>query len=296
MIGSSLALALSFCLSVSVSTVIPSNSFLALAKLKGSGPIGPYVYGSKVMTDDINLYYLYYGNWSQSEMAFLTDFSNNIGDSSWYSTTKEYYYQESAQSKKVFVNGKVDAGSKGDHLSGSALPELVQYQIDQKVFPEDPNGIYYVLTSKEIKESVEDGTHGGFCKGYLGYHSTTTLKSGKEVAYAMIGNCDQCIDDLFRRHPSYPRTTPNGAAGLDITISTIAHELTETVSNVGGGWGSADGNENADLCAWDFGLMDTDIDHDTQATSSYNIVLSNGKKYILQQNWSPVQQKCVMKV
>jgi hypothetical protein len=37
--------------------------------------------GNPVLTDDVNLYYIWYGNWTAEQKAVLTDLGNTIGDS-----------------------------------------------------------------------------------------------------------------------------------------------------------------------------------------------------------------------
>ena len=68
-------------------------------KFQGSGPIGPYQYGAKVLTKDVGLYLIYYGNWSLPITDQVTKFANGIGSSSWYSITKQYYSQVSARAQ-----------------------------------------------------------------------------------------------------------------------------------------------------------------------------------------------------
>ena len=108
----------------------------------------------------------------------------------------------------------------------------------------------------------------------------------------MVGDANRCLDREFTRHPTFPKITPNGA-GIEMMLSGLAHELTETVSNIGGGWFSADGYENGDLCAWDFGKR---ILVDSKTGASYNLEFATGERYFIQQNWSPLTQSCVMTV
>jgi hypothetical protein len=43
-------------------------------------PLG-YNIGNPVLTDDVSLYYIWYGNWSSKTKEILTDLGNFIGDS-----------------------------------------------------------------------------------------------------------------------------------------------------------------------------------------------------------------------
>jgi hypothetical protein len=70
-------------------------------------------------------------------------------------------------------------------------------------------------------------------------------------------------------------------------ISVLAHEIVESGSDPElNAWYDSTGQENADKCAWTFGT--------TQAATNggqYNVV-SGGKQYLIQQNWSAKDQKC----
>lgn len=121
-----------------------------------------YQYGNKVLTNDVNLYMIYYGaSWTDEQRSIINEFASNIGASDWYKTTKLYYYQASPTANKVYVNGAVriaatvnDAGSLGNSLSGSNLPELLQNLTSAGTLPEDEDGIYFILTSAEVEESI----------------------------------------------------------------------------------------------------------------------------------------------
>ena len=197
-----------------------------------------YSVGKKVLTGDVNLYLIYYGEWTEAQKKIVNDFANGLGASSWYGSTKEYYYQASATAKKIYVNGALkvakvvsDVGSLGNSLTGTAIGDLIQSNVDSGALPEDENGIYFVLTSPEIKESIrpELGT-ASFCQDYCGYHVTSVLKSGKRVQYGMVGNAaTQCADSCI---PTENQSqSPNGDVGVDALLSGFAHEITEAISD-----------------------------------------------------------------
>jgi len=50
-------------------------------------------------------------------------------------------------------------------------------------------------------------------------------------------------------------------------------------------WQDSTGAENGDKCAWTFGT------EQSGASGSWNLQVS-GRKYLIQQNWSPVTQSC----
>ena len=78
---------------------------------------------------------------------------------------------------------------------------------------------------------------------------------------------------------------PNGAA-TDAVISVTAHEILETVTDpFGNGWFHLNtGGEIGDLCAWNFG---------TRAGDGSNVTM-NGRKYLIQREWSNVLNGCAL--
>ena len=113
-----------------------------------------------------------------------------------------------------------------------------------------------------------------------------------------------CLDALLYSniHPPFaspsppPSVSPNGLPGADGTISIIAHELSEAATDAqpGSGWLTMRGEENADLCAWNFGAgvkMGMDV---SGAQYHYNLVDGKGQKYLVQQNWNRALQRCTV--
>jgi hypothetical protein len=81
--------------------------------------------------------------------------------------------------------------------------------------------------------------------------------------------------------------SPNGNFGADAMVSVIAHELIETVTDpTGTAWwdskrrSSTYGEEDADMCAWNFGPVSS-----TSSGAKYNYTSSSGSLYLLQQEW-----------
>lgn len=71
--------------------------------------------------------------------------------------------------------------------------------------------------------------------------------------------------------------------------SVVAHEITEAASDpLLNAWYDSQGEENADICAWQFGTMLT-----SSTGKRYNMQGSNGKYYFLQMNLNPNTGNCV---
>ncbi|CAI5465549.1 unnamed protein product [Closterium sp. Yama58-4] len=89
-------------------------------------------------------------------------------------------------------------------------------------------------------------------------------------------------------------TSPNGKPGIDATVSTIAHEVAEAATDPDAeyGWFDAAGEENADKCSYEVGATKKGRDNRGN-TYEYNLVGMNGMRFLIQQNWDRLKNKCV---
>jgi hypothetical protein len=237
----------------------------------GKASAGIAYHGGPVMTGTVNIYYIWYGNWSgNSATTILTDFISNLGGSPYENINTTYY-----NSANTHVSGLLNyAGSTTDNysqgasnLTDAAIATVVSNAITSGKLPSDPNGLYMVLTSADV-------TKGGFCSQYCGWHTHQTVGT-TDVKYAFVGNADQCPSACAAQ-----TTGPNGNAGADAMASIIAHESEEAISDPDlNAWYDRRGNENADKCAWTFGTTQTAANG-----SLYNVTLGT-HQYLIQQNW-----------
>ena len=134
-----------------------------------------------------------------------------------------------------------DNYSRGARLSDADILQIVAAQT-----PTDTNGVYFVLTSSDVKETS------GFCTQYCGWHDHASITSNNnryDIKYAFVGNPAQCPRACTNGTPP-----PNGDVGADGAVSIIAHELVEATTDPDlNAWYDSRGNENADKCAWTFG-------------------------------------------
>jgi hypothetical protein len=268
-------------------------------RTSGGGPVGiNYKSGAPVMINQVNLYHIYYGDWSDggaawnpslSGQALIEDFARNVGTSNWYKTNLKYYYQATSTSTKTYIkNAVVYGGGVIDNYSlGATKKSLSDLEIRQIVVNHisdfnggspDPNGVYFVLTSPDVTASS------GFCNKYCGWHTYTDLSTVK-VKFSFTG-----------LPPSgcacYGQTSgsPNGLLAIDAMLSVYAHELVEAVSDPQlNAWYDRSGYENADKCAWQWG---TYYYSGATTTGYYNEVVGS-KKYLIQMNWDPTTGRCV---
>jgi hypothetical protein len=155
------------------------------------------------------------------------------------------------------------------------------------------NDSIYVVVGSGVR-------HLGACSMFCGYHDVTWI-GGTEVKYAFIADTSQC-PSVCAAAALTPATAPNGDFAADGMTSVLAHELAEAVTDpvpwapwgpqwsdyyyvdyVTGWHNLATGDENADMCAWQFGKVNT-----TAGGKVYNVKLGTNKlPYLLQQNFDP---------
>jgi len=219
----------------------------------------------------VRAYYIWYGDWSgNNAVTILTDLIQNIGGSPYYNINTTYYNGSRAHvvNSVTYGGSTTDNYSRGTSLSDSGVQGVVSDAINGGRLPNDPAGVYFVLTSADVNESS------GFCTQYCGWHTYGTI-AGSNIKYSFVGNPDRCPSSCAAQTVS-----PNGNAGADGMASIIAHELEEAVTDPNiNAWYQGRFQENADLCAWTFGATTT-----LPSGAKYNMTLGS-RNYLIQQNW-----------
>eukprot|EP00475_Leptophrys_vorax_P019174 TRINITY_DN2619_c0_g1_i2.p1 TRINITY_DN2619_c0_g1~~TRINITY_DN2619_c0_g1_i2.p1 ORF type:complete len:403 (+),score=-19.12 TRINITY_DN2619_c0_g1_i2:564-1772(+) len=262
------------------------------------GPIryygGPVVLGGPA----VNVYLIYYGNWpAGSGQNIIENFVQSLSSASgaqgasggptvknWWAITSNYYMTSSGVKKYVSSQVRLAGVAYDSYSQGKALSSVfnvVKGKVGSgKTLPLDSNGIYMVITSKDV-------TYSGYCSRYCGWHTYDYISSTR-VVYGFVPDhtgCSGCITESV---------SPNGNVGIDATVSTLAHEITEAATDpdVSSGWMDSSGEENADLCSWAYGSTLSATDSRGRSFR-YNMVGNNGMKFLTQLNWDRVAQKCV---
>jgi len=234
---------------------------------------GIYYHGGPVILNTVNMYYIWYGAWNftnDNTNTILNTFGNYIGGTPYFNINTTYY-----DSNNSAVSGKValprftaDTGSQGSALTDAAVQNIVTRALTSGALPTDPNGVYFVLTSKEVTETS------GFCTQYCAWHTHGAI-NGQDIKYGFVGNPLQCPSAC-----SAQTTTPNGNLGADGMANLIAHELAESTTDPDlNAWFDRRGYENADKCAWKFGTTST-----LSSGAKYNVTIGS-LNWLLQQNW-----------
>jgi len=243
----------------------------ANAKARPRATNGISYHGGPVMLGTVNVYYIWYGNWSgNSATNILTDLASSIGGSPYYNINTTYYNGSNTHiSNSVrYTKSTTDNYSQGTALSDTGVQNVVSSAISSGRLPKDTNGVYFVLTSQDVNETS------GFCTQYCGWHTRATI-GGSDIKFSFVGNPARCPSACEAQS-----TSPNGNAGADGMASIISHELEETHTDPDlNAWYDNRGEENADKCAWTFGSTSK-----ASNGSSFNMTLGS-RQYLIQQNW-----------
>ena len=227
---------------------------------------GITAHGGPVILGTTNIHYIWYGNWGATDQNLLTTLAGGIGGSTYFNINTTYYNPANVK----VSNSVAYAGSTSDvnESRGNALSDADIQAIVAAQNPTDTNGVYFVLTTKDVNATS------GFCTQYCGWHTHATI-NGRDIKYSFVGNPERCPVSCTNGTGS-----PNGSVGADGMASIISHELEETVTDPDlNAWYDSRGAENADKCAWTFGT--------TYTTANGGVANMNlgGKDWLIQQNW-----------
>jgi len=259
----------------------PSTQGLAaLAPAAAAGAAAPITgngidyHGGPIMPGTVNLYYIWYGNWGgKSAPAILSDWGNALSGSAIYGINSSYSDNTgSSVSGRTHLAQTTSVGlTHGANLVDADVWSIVNDALNAGSLPSDPNGVYFVLTSADVNET------GGFCTSYCGWH-TARSRNGTNIKFAFIGDGARCNGSCG----SAP--SPNGDSSADGMASIVFHELSEAVSDpLINAWTDSKGQENGDLCAWQFGST-----YRTGNGGTANVRLGN-RDYLLQEMWLNAQ-------
>ncbi len=227
-----------------------------------------------VMLGTVGVYFIWYGSWGSGAKQILVDFANNLGGSGWWNINTTYTDGANKKlSNAVSLLGQYQytGASYAKSLSDDDVKNIVTNTITQGHLPKSANAVYMVLTTSDVDQVSSASSRFG---DYCGWHWSTSLNS-TWIKFAWVGNpavkAPGCIPN---------NAALNGNLGVDGMVGTVAHELTEAATDpLGNAWYDANGDENADKCAWDHGQTLKTLDG-----AEYNLVLGS-RKFLVQRNW-----------
>ena len=246
------------------------NEALGNARVPGFGIV---YHGGPVMNapTGVNVYYIWYGNWSgNTAPTILSDLASGFTGSPYFNINRTYAdATKQAVVNQVNLLGAItDNYSFGTALSDANIQSVVSNAIGSGALPSDPNAVYFVLTSADVNATS------GFCTQYCGWHTKASI-GGTTIKYSFVGNPDRCPSACNAQ-----TVGPNGNAGADGMASIVSHELEEAAADPElNAWYDRRGAENADKCAWTFGT-----EYTTANGASANMKIG-GRDFLIQQNW-----------
>lgn len=231
-------------------------------------------HGGPVMHGPVNVYFIWYGDWTKDSSAnqILTDWAHNIGSSPYENINTTYGDTTENVSGVITYATSISIPSTafGTSLSDSNIASIVSDAFSLGL-PTDSNGVYFVLTAPGINETS------GFLTQYCGWHTYGTLSNGTYIKYAFVGDA---LGNSLGNCAAQTSKSPNGDPAADAMVSVMSHELEESASDPNlNAWYDSSGEENADKCAWTFGTT-----YAASAGGAANMHLGNSD-YLIQQNW-----------
>jgi hypothetical protein len=274
-----------------------------------------YKGGAELAPDTVNIYFLWYGQWAQNytRREIVEAFIPALSGSPWLALTTTLCGVSGCPAGTLNLAASVEVGAAlGYNLTDDDLQEIVISAISTGLVANDPNGIYFILTSSDVADSI--GGLADFCGFYCGYHQSfnyaivpPSADAGDDAAdagaddaanaapihavtyhYAFVGDPSDCLYGCTAQSNIQAcgyNSPPNGDWGADGMVSVIAHEISESVTDPSypTGWTDLFGFEMADKCAWMFDPVYA-VDVGPDASAAANMTLG-GRNWLIQENW-----------
>jgi len=217
--------------------------------------------GGPVFEKTPTIYIVWYGNWTAKDKSIIDYYFTHLGGTT-QNKINTIYTDSANKSVPIKINHSTkndyhDNYSLGKNLSGDGqVQQAIANAISGRHLPKDSNGIYFLLTYKDVNLP-------GFCTSFCGYHSpSTSIVNGKIIKYSWVGNPARCPDNCEVSKIVGDPGSPNNDPGADGTVSVMWHEFSETMSDpdtsLDPGWGGNYCGENGDCCAYIFGNLHID--------------------------------------
>jgi hypothetical protein len=263
----------------------------------------------------INIYLIWYGASSRKDRASITDFFASLSRSNgvvphqeptaatWWKSLQTYVDKAGNSVPGIIrlVKQIGDIYSLGKNIKRAQIANYVKNKIETRVLPLDSNGIYLVLTARDV-------TAERFCMGSCGFHSSVAVSTKSRVVYAHVGDPSVQCPGLCAWPFSLPAYGPPGPAlvapngvGADGVVINIATVLAGAATNPFN-TGYFQGDPLAPLeavtaCPGIFGEgaypgYPGNLMVDKISKASYNVYGANGRKFLLPAIWDLKSLKC----
>ncbi len=261
------------------------------AKNRGGGAgTGIYYHGGSVLLNATNVVSVY---WSSSTIynggptlgtsgagaadgSLVGYFLSHLGGSSYFNINSTYTNGAGAHIANVvnysgYWANNTNAPSGTQNVSDAAMIAMLESGFNSGALSYDPSTLYLIFTSGKVNLG------GGFGMQYCAYHTHGTVTIGGVARTALYAAMP--YDQAYPGVCTNGTAAPNGDAGADSEVNTLAHEIEETTTDgMANAWFDNRGYENADKCAWTWGTM-----YNT-AQGVANIQVGT-KDFLVQQNW-----------
>ncbi|KAL1933685.1 hypothetical protein VTP01DRAFT_7775 [Rhizomucor pusillus] len=254
--------------------------------------------GGKILHDTVNVYIIFYGDWtsseSQAEQTTFMNFVDNVSSTPWFSTFKEY---TDSNGNKVtgplnVAAAVADSGSHGLSLTDTNTHKQIVLDAVNSGYLSatnslDSNGVYVIMAGSNVNDSQ-------FCHTNCGYNSYSD-----EFQYMFIGYPGTCSETCIP--PVINSTSPNESPSIDAAVTIFSHEIQDLLTDprndawiiqANGGTielGDFCAGQNVSQAQW-FGTLQQD---EQKNNSNYNIQVGD-KKYLVQTVYSMEKKECVL--
>ncbi|MFS7941281.1 putative protein EXORDIUM [Helianthus anomalus] len=271
-------------------------------------------HNGRLLTGNISVNLIWYGNFKPSQKAIISDFITSISSTSqpsqkpsvatWWKTTENYHTKLNRSDSISIRLGKQVSYPK--YSLGKSLTDdnLVKLALSASV--NSPDTVNIVLTAADVAVTR-------FCTSRCGTHSSalSNSKNGHNniFVYIWVGNSDtqcpgQCAWPFHR--PIYgpqgaPLVAPNKDVGLDGMVINLASLLAATATNpFGDGYYQGDAMaplEAASACPGVYGKgaypgYPGNLLVDPKTGASFNAYGTKGRRYLVPALYDPSTSKC----
>jgi phosphate-induced protein 1 len=247
--------------------------------------------GGPVMKGRVPVHLLYYGTVTSFQRTVIEDFVRGLGATPWLHILDSYDVSDAARPTTNIALGETVTVSNPNTSPGQPtttwVAKAVQDAIDKKKPAADGNAIYLVIAGKDVAVPALDNATDTI--GSCGWHTSMTQGLFQPtIKYGLIKNLNG--NSGCSR---FKVNSPQRDILLDSMMTTIAHEIVETLSDPedNSGWAALVGSkdvENADNCSGLFGpryTVFTDPSPAPKGTPIQADLKVGIRDFLVQKNW-----------
>ena len=213
------------------------------------------------MVDKVNLYNIYYGEFSNFTMNSIDYFSTYVGSSNWFAVLKSFYYQQQQGGAKEYISKNATFARRAVYqpnvkalsIGDADIVNAVLSNLQNNHLPIDANGIYNVFFRGDFNYS-------GWNVNWCSAHMLLQNVSGLNLKVSIVGDPDTAPMISRACNPGFQQVSSSETPGVSTMATYYAHELANIVTDFDkNAWYfngyNPNGDEVAGLCNWDFGAI-----------------------------------------